>query len=71
MVSLPAIVIILRAGVGNDADVWALMGKLYLKVKNDDWGQIYWIFVRDTTGLENTERKLNNSPVTYIAYCEI
>ena len=54
MVSLPAIVIILRAGVGNDADVWALMGKLYLKVKNDDWGQIYWIFVRDTTGLENT-----------------
>lgn len=40
MVSLPAIVIILRAGVGNDVDVWALMGKLYVKVKNDDWGQI-------------------------------
>lgn len=67
MVSLPATVIILRAGVGNDADILALMGKLYVKVKNDDWGQIYWIFVRDTTGLENTGRKLNNSPITYTA----
>lgn len=66
MVLLPATVIILTAGVGNDA-VWALMGKLYVKVKNDDWGQIYWIFVRDTTGLENTGRKGNNSPITYTA----
>lgn len=66
MVLLPATVIILTAGVGNDA-VWALMGKLYVKVKNDDWGQIYWIFVRDTTGLENTGRKVNNSPITYTA----
>ena len=67
MVSLPAIVIILTAGVGNDAEIWALMGKLYVKVKNDDWGQIYWIFVRDTTGLENIGRKVNNSPITYTA----
>ena len=66
MVLLPTTVIILTAGVGNDA-VWALMGKLYVKVKNDDWGQIYWIFVRDTTGLENTGRKVNNSPITYTA----
>lgn len=41
------------------------MGKLYIKVKNDDWGQIYWIFVRDMIGLENTGRKLNNSPMAY------
>lgn len=71
MVSLPAIVIILRAGGGNAVDIWALMGKLYVKVKNDGWGQIHWIFVRDTAGLETTGRKLNNSPITYIAYCEI
>lgn len=42
--------------------IWALMGKLYIKVKNDDWGQINWIFVGNMIGLKNIERKCSNSP---------
>lgn len=33
------------------------MGKLYIKIKNDDWGKINWIFVGDTIGLANTGKK--------------
>lgn len=41
------------------------MGKLYIKIKNDGSGQINWVFVGDTRGLENTGRKFKKSPVVY------
>lgn len=34
------------------------MGKLYIKIKNDDWGQINWIFAGDTIGPDNTGKKI-------------